>query len=67
MLRVVLLADGDERVPLMARALELLGPKVIAYNTTEGYLVVRKVEADAIVKALQRHGFAAETRVLPPS
>lgn len=66
MLRVVLLAGTGERAQALDRAMKLLGTKIIGYNSVEGYLVVRKLEADAIVGALKRYGIPAEARIIAP-
>ncbi len=65
MLRVVLLAGTDECAEAVTRAVKLLGPKVIGYNPVEGWLLVPKIEAQAVVKALELHGLPSEIRTIP--
>ncbi len=65
MLRVVLLAEADDLAQTVTRAVKLLGPKVIGYHPIEGWLLVPKIEAEAILKALKLNGMPAETRPIP--
>lgn len=51
----------------VARAVKLLGPKVIGYHPEQGWLLVSKIEADAIVKALKLNGISAKTCMDPLS
>ncbi len=65
MIRVVLLAGTEERPRAVEQAMKLLGHKVLGFNSVEGYLVVRKLEAEAILAALKRYNINAELKTLP--
>ncbi len=56
MTRIVVNGEGDR----LSRALKLLGPKVLAYDARQGWLMVRKEEAESVVRALAAAGIEAE-------
>lgn len=60
MTRIALIGEQEQ----VRRALELLGPKVLAYDLREGWLMVRKTEAAAAIRALNYHGIEAEIRTV---
>ena len=64
MVRIVL---TDEAAKDMDRAVNLLGPKILAYSKTEHWLVVSRADVDAAVVALEAHRIAAVAESWPPA